>query len=201
VVVGYAGAAGPDAAMGLAGLAGTESLAGRSAAAGPTRPARPAGANPMNPRRHRVRNIVWRICAAVLLCAAPGALAQTVYRQVDAAGHTTFTDRPGPEPSLLAAAGPAADTAVDVASALASDSAMFSRRAARIDAVEAARRLRQAQLEREQGAQPLPGEQAQGAGAGLVNDRYRQRQEKLRRAVEHAQRRLNETRRSHRASR
>lgn len=109
----------------------------------------------------------------------------------------TFTDRPDPAPSRLAVADPAAD----VASALASDSAMSSRRAAKIDAIEAARRLRQARQEHEQGAKPLPGEQPRGADASVRNDRYTKRQAKLQRAVEQARRRLNETRQSHRASR
>ena len=41
--------------------------------------------------------------------------------------------------------------------------------------------------------QPLPGEHAQGTGAGAVNHRYWRRQEKLRIVVEQAQRRSNET--------
>jgi len=71
---------------------------------------------------------------------------------------------------------------------------MSPRQAAAIDANEAARRLSQARLQREQGAQPLPGELARGNEAGVVNHRYWQRQEKLRRVVEQAQLRYNETR-------
>jgi hypothetical protein len=85
-------------------------------------------------------------------------------------------------------------SALDVASALASYSAISSQRAAVIDTNEAARRLGQAQLKRKQGAQPLPGEQAQGTGASVVNHRYWRRQETLRHVVEQAQRRSNETR-------
>jgi hypothetical protein len=88
---------------------------------------------------------------------------------------------------------------LDVANALASNTAMSSRHAATIDANEAARRLRQAQLEREQGAERLPGEQAYGTDASVVNQRYWQRQEELRRVVVQAQRRLDETGRSLRA--
>jgi hypothetical protein len=104
---------------------------------------------------------------------------------------------------VCAAAGASAQTvsALDVASALASSSAISSRSAAMVDASEAARRLGQARLEREQGAQALPGEQAQGTNAGAVNHRYWQRQEKLRRMVEQALRRSNETHPSKRVRR
>lgn len=143
----------------------------------------------MNSRRRRVRNIAWRICAAAFLCAAAGVSAQTVYKQIDAAGRITFTDRPDTIPSPTTATVPA----LDVANALASNSAISSPRAATIDANEAARRLGQAQLERKQGAQRLPGEQAHGSDASVVNDRYWRRQEQLQRAVEQAQRRSSET--------
>jgi hypothetical protein len=96
---------------------------------------------------------------------------------------------------VCAAAGASAQTVstLDVTSALARGSAISSRSAAMVDASEAARRLGQARLEREQGAQALPGEHAQGTNAGAVNHRYWQRQEKLRRMVEQALRRSNET--------
>jgi len=104
---------------------------------------------------------------------------------------------------VCAAAGASAQTvsALDVASALAHGSVISSRSAAMVDASEAARRLGQARLEREQGAQALPGEQAQGTNAGVVNHRYWQRQEKLRRMVEQALRRSNETHPSKRVRR
>jgi len=70
-----------------------------------------------------------------------------------------------------------------------------------VDASEAARRLGQARLEREQGAQALTGEQARGTNAGAVNHRYWLRQEKLRRMVEQALRRSNETHPSKRVRR
>ena len=119
-----------------------------------------------------------------------GASAQTLYKQVDGAGHLTFADQAATTPSPRTATVPA----LDVASALASNSAVSSRRAVMIDAKEAARRLRQAQLQREQGAAPLPGELTQSTGAGVANHRYWRRQEKLRYVVEQALRRSNETR-------
>ncbi len=151
----------------------------------------------MYSRCRPVRNIVWRICTAVLFCAAAGVSAQTIYKQVDAAGHTTYTDRPDTTPSPRSATVPA----LDVTNALATNSAMSSRGAAIIDANEAARRLRQAQLEREQGEERLPGEQAHGADASVVNHRYWQRQEELRRVVAQAQRRSSDADRSLRALR
>lgn len=143
----------------------------------------------MNSHSRQVRNIVWKICAAAFLCAAAGVSAQTVYKQVDAAGHITYTDRPDTAPSPPTVEVPA----LEVANALASNSAMSSRSAAIINANEAARRLRQAEREREQGAERLPGEQAHGADVNEMNRRYWQRQDELRRAVEQAQRRSGET--------
>ena len=143
--------------------------------------------------RHPVRHIVLSILAAALLCAAAGVTAQTIYKQVDAAGRITYSDRPGTTLS------PPTVPALEVANALASNSAISSRSAATIDANEAARRLRQAEREREQGAERLPGEQAHGADANGVNRRYWQRQEELRRVVEQAQRRSGETGRALRA--
>ena len=70
---------------------------------------------------------------------------------------------------------------------------MSSRGAAIIDANEAMRRLEQVELELKQGAERLVGEQAHGADANAANQRYRQRQDDLRRAVEHAQRRSDKT--------
>jgi hypothetical protein len=67
-----------------------------------------------------------------------------------------------------------------------------SRRGAIVNASEAERRLAQAQLTRQHGLQPLPGERAPGSGSG-VNYRYWRRQEKLRLDVEKAQQRVNAT--------
>jgi len=89
----------------------------------------------------------------------------------------------------------------DVANAPARNSAISSRRAAIVEANEAARRLGQARLARERGAKPLSGEQARGTDASAVNHRYWRRQEKLRHEVEQALRRSNETRQSLHASR
>jgi len=164
----------------------------------------------MNPRRHRVPIVVLRICAAALLCVAAGVPAQTIYRQVDAAGHITYSDRPGdaagavtPHERTGRTPSPRTETAsaLDVASALATNTAISSRHAAVVDASEAARRLRQAQLERRQGAERLSGEQGHSTGAVVVNHRFQRRQEELRRVVEQAQRRSIETSRALRAHR
>lgn len=131
--------------------------------------------------RYRVRKTVCRICAAALLCAAAGVPAQTVHKQVDAAGRITYSDQ--------------SDTTPSPRKTQPQYSVMSARQAATVDANEAARRLAQARLQREHGAQPLPRELARGTDANVVNHSYWQRQEKLRYAVELAQLRYNETRR------
>ena len=135
------------------------------------------------------------LVAAAFVCAAAGVSAQTVHKQVDAAGRITYTDRPDATPSPQTAT----VSASSVADALASNTPISSRGAALIDANEATRRLRQAQLEREQGTERLPAEQAHGSDASAMNDRYRRRQEELLRVVEQAQRRSSETGQSLRA--
>jgi uncharacterized protein DUF4124 len=142
----------------------------------------------MNARRRPVLNFAWSLCVAGFLCAATGASAQAIFRQVDAEGRITYTDRPDTTPLIQTAA----DPALEVANALASNSAISSRRAAMVDANEAARRLRQTEFERRQGVERLPGEQARGISADAANERYRRRQEELLRMVEQAQLRLSE---------
>jgi hypothetical protein len=97
---------------------------------------------------------------------------------------------------VCAATGASGQTvsALDVTAALESNSAISSPSAAMVDAREAARRLGQARLEREQGVQALPRERPRGKGIHALNHRYWQRQEKMRRMVEQALRRSNETR-------
>ena len=110
------------------------------------------------------------VFAALLVCIGADASAQTIYREVDEEGRTTYSDRPPAKP----AAAP--------------------RRVGKVDVNEAARRLKQARLERSLGAEPGPGELTQGTGARTVNYRYWRRQEKLRLLVERALRRSQETR-------
>jgi hypothetical protein len=119
--------------------------------------------------RQRIRIIASSACAAAVLCAAAGVSAQTLYKQVDDEGRSTFSDR------------------------LAAKPAIAPRPGAKIEANEAARRLKQAQLEREHGVAPRSGELTQGTGQRTVNYRYWRRQEKLRIVVEQAQRRSRET--------
>lgn len=111
---------------------------------------------------------VSSICAAALLWAATCVSAQTLYKVMDDEGRATFTDLPPARPALA------------------------PRRGANVEVNEAARRLKQAQLQRRLGAEPGPGELTQGAGARTVNYRYWRRQEKLRQVVEQAQHRSNE---------
>lgn len=149
----------------------------------------------MNSRRWPIRNIARTTCAAALLCAAAGVSAQTVYRQADPAGSITYSDQPGPALAPPAATGSAADVAI----ALASKTAISSRRGALIDAKEAARRLGQAERERKQGAERLPFDRARATDASAESPRYLRRQAKLRRMHEQAQRRASELGRKFRA--
>ena len=144
--------------------------------------------DPMNFERG-VLNAVWTISTAALLCSAAGVSAQTVYQQVDAAGQVTFTDRV--DTTRAPPEEPIAEP--EVKKAPVRNSNISARRAAVIEANEAARRLREARLARARGAEPLPGERARGADAKAVNHRYWQRQEKLRQLTETALRRSNET--------
>ena len=149
----------------------------------------------MNTYRRRVRIVAMAIWAAAFLCAATGVPAQTLHRQTDSEGRTTFGDRADATPS------PRTETVEAPEATPVRKSVISPRRSAMIEANEAQRVLKQARLARERGAEPLPAERVRSAGAGAVNHRYWRRQEKLRRDVEQALRRSNETRRSFHASR
>jgi hypothetical protein len=122
--------------------------------------------------------------------AATGTPAQTIYKQVDSAGKITFTDRPDPNLPAQSMTSPALDAPKPPARVV----PMTSQRSAAINASEARRRLAQAQLMRSEGADLLPRERTDGSGTAMPNQRYWQRQEKLRVLVEQAQQRVNETR-------
>jgi hypothetical protein len=143
----------------------------------------------MNPSR-RFPNITSSLCGFALLCAAAGAPAQTIYKQVDGAGRVTFTDRP--DSSLLAQ--PMTSASLEAAKAPAEVILMTAQRSATINAKEAGRRLAQAQQMRSAGADLLRSDWIHGASAGVPSQRYWQRQEKLRVLVEQAQQRAIETR-------
>jgi hypothetical protein len=115
--------------------------------------------------------------AALLASIALDASAESIYKEVDEAGRTTFSDRPPARPATL------------------------PRRGGKVDMKEASRRLTQARLERSLGEQPGPGELTKGPGAPAGNYRYWRRQEKLRLVVERALRRSHETQRLQLASR
>lgn len=149
----------------------------------------------MNPRRCARRNLT-AILAAAIPCAATGASAQEMYKLVDATGQVMFTDRPSETPELQVATEPESPRVPKRIAGISSP-----RAAALVDAKEAARRLRQAQMTRSEGIEPLPGEKAQHARDGVVSERYLRRQEKLRLLVEQAQRRANETSRPQVAAR
>jgi hypothetical protein len=153
-------------------------------------------------RQVRMIAALW---AAGLLSASADGWAQTIYRQVDAAGHISFTDRREPAPadsSIFSPkeqqdekSGSASRSGVrhDVASALALNSAMTSGFAADVDFKEATRRLRQARQDRRDGKKALYGEQVERNDSNGQYVRYRKRQQGLERDVVLATRRVEET--------
>jgi hypothetical protein len=127
--------------------------------------------------------------AAALLLAASGASAQlAVYKAADPAGQTTHTDGSGASVQPLEATADPENPAPQV-----KRRALPSRNSAMVNANEAKRRLAQAELKRRLGKAPLPGETTRGPGGVAVNDRYWQRQVKLRIEADEAQRRVNVT--------
>jgi hypothetical protein len=151
------------------------------------------------------KHLMAKICAAAILSGGGGVLAQTIYKQVDAAGRTLYTDEAVAEGIAMAnATSPAAQrgplspsrittgTRPDVAEALSSSSAMSSMYAATVDFNEASRRLRQAQQSRLEGVERRPGEWTDSADSA-TDKRYQKRQQRLGSAVETAERRLHQT--------
>ena len=150
----------------------------------------------MSPRPY-LRSIASSLCALALLCAATGAPAQTIYKQVDLAGKVTFTDRPDsnlPAQAMTSAAQATTKPALEAPKPPARVGLMTSRRSASIDVNEAGLRLAQAQLQRSGGADLLPGDWTHGSAESVPNQRYWQRQDRLRVQVEQAQQRSTETR-------
>src|SRR5689334_17360069 len=122
----------------------------------------------MNPR------LVTSACTLALLCAAGVASAQdVVVKDADEEVRTTAVDQPPPVRK----------------------STIAPRRGGKVDVNEAARRLEQARQARMHGLEPRPGEIVRVSGTRTLNYRYWQRQEKLRRDVELAQRRSLDTQR------
>ena len=124
------------------------------------------------------------LLSTALFLAAASASGQTIRAKVDLEGR--FIPVESTEPAGGAAAPEAEKPKPRVRSLIG------AQRAAAVNAAEAERRLAQAQLERQQGMEPLPSELVPGA-PGQLSYRYWKRQEKLRLAVEQAQRRWNKT--------
>jgi hypothetical protein len=152
------------------------------------------------------KHMMSTICAAALLCSSGGALAQTIYKQIDATGRTTFTDRPdaarivvpyetSPSEERGSVSPPriATGTRSDVEKALFRHTAMSSTYAATVDFNEAGRRLRQARQSLQEGMEPRPGERIDSAGTGAMDRGYQRRQQRLEREVVAAERRSRET--------
>ena len=146
------------------------------------------------------------ICMAAILCSSDSVFAQTIFKQVDAAGRTTFTDRPaaelitvpdlslsGPERDSVSPPRIASHARSDVEQALLRHSPMTSMRAATVDFNEATRRLTQARQSRRDGIEAQPGERADVAGTTAMDQRYQRRQRRLERAVGIAELRSHQT--------
>ena len=120
------------------------------------------------------------LLGAVLLLATAGAWAQAINTKVNPEGHPSN----GAESTMTKEANAPAPPVRRLR--------IPSQRAAAINVMEAERRLSQAQLKRQQGQEPLPAELNPETGQPTL--RYWKRQEKLRRDVEVAQRRVIATR-------
>lgn len=144
--------------------------------------------------------------AALILFGGADVLAQTIYKQIDATGRTTFTDRPTADAILVPyEAFPYQERApaslprianglwLDVARALSRNGAMSSIHAAKIDFKEATRRLQQVRESRHDGREPRSGERNDSAGIAVMDQRYQRRQQRLEHAVLAAERRTRET--------
>jgi hypothetical protein len=153
------------------------------------------------------KHMTLTMCAAAIgiLCCGGGALAQTIYKHMDATGHTTYTDGPAADgivvpyatsPSQERGAAPpriVSSTRSDLAQALFSSAAMSSMHAATIDFNEATRRLTQARESRQQGIESQLREAADSAITSPMNIRYQRHQQRLEREVVAAELRLHET--------
>jgi hypothetical protein len=127
--------------------------------------------------------------AAAFLLAASGASAQlAVYKAADPLGQTSHSDTSDASTKPLEASADSESPAPQV-----KRRALPSRNSAMVNANEARRRLAQAELKRSRGKSPLPGETTRGPDGVAVNDRYWQRQVKLRIEADEAQRRVNAT--------
>jgi Domain of unknown function (DUF4124) len=152
------------------------------------------------------KHMMSTMCAAAIVCSGEEVLAQTIYKQTDAAGRTTFTDRPAanvmvvpyatfsrPERGSLPPPRIVIRARSDLEQALFSHSPMASMHAATIDFNEATRRLTQARQSRQDGMEPRPGERTDSPGTSAMDRRYQRRQQKLERDVVAAERRSQET--------
>lgn len=120
----------------------------------------------------RAGSVAASIATLALACALGSASAQEIPKPVDVDGNSASSDKPPPRKT-----------------------GFLPRRIGKVDVSEATRRLEHAQMARQQGLEPRPGEFVQVSGARTVNYRYWKRQEKLRVAVEQAQRRSQATHR------
>ena len=148
------------------------------------------------------KHMIARICSAAIFCGGEEALAQTIYKQIDANGHTIFTDQAATDGIVVpyaTSSGRQRDsispppivtgTRPDVADALFRNGAMSSVYAATVDFNEAGRRLRQARQSQQEGMEARPGEATDRPGTTALDRRYQRRQRRLEGEVAAAERR------------
>lgn len=148
-------------------------------------------------RRMSHNHLISKLCAAAMLCSGGCVLAQTVYKQTDASGVITFSDRPPVDSLRPYATFTHLQRVVngnrsDVADALMRNAAMSSSYAVTIDFNEARGRLKRARENRAEGMEPRPGERIDSSGTVAMNGRYQRRQRGLQREVVAAERRSHE---------
>ena len=152
------------------------------------------------------KSMMSKMCMAAILCSGDSVFAQTIFKQMDATGRTTFSDRPsaegvvvpylsfpGPERDSVPLVRTATQARSDVEQALLRHSPMRSMHAATIDFNEATRRLTQARQSRRDGIEAKPGERADVGGTSAMDRRYQRRQQRLERAVVVAELRSHQT--------
>jgi len=133
-------------------------------------------------------------CGAVaMLCLPHSVMAQTpteppthpIVREVDAQGRVSYSNVPRAS---------AVSSSAEPLQTEPAPKRITGPSKAQVDAQEASRRLAETQGARERGVAPLGKERQPGAGPEAVNEAYWKRQEKLWRAVERAERRVEATR-------
>jgi hypothetical protein len=137
----------------------------------------------------------------VLLCAASGAGAQTLYKSTMPDGKVIYGEKPAPGAKRVdTLASPPAQTGTTIvtpaeksAASQRVDKRAAGEAAAQRELDTARQQLQQAEAERNAGKEPLPGERiGTASGASRLTDDYWARQKRLDQAVESARQRVEQ---------